>query len=129
MKRLIFTLSLVLLPLLATAQLSQPTGSQHAKLMRQRDRVLKTQRRILDLHAEQISESAKWQTLCAKFALEDHWPAGTVCDISTAAFYEKPAQRQPPLPTPAKPIPNFPRGNPGDQPAKDEPAKPETDSK
>lgn len=118
MKRLILIALLSLaavMPAVSHAQAS-PSASQHAKLMKQRKRVVDLQLKISKLQAESAFEAASFQKLCRKVIADNQWAPDTQCDLATVTFYEKPAAKpQAPYVAPETPKPA--------QPAKPEPAK------
>ena len=86
MKRALLILALAVLPLTAHAQQYTPTKAQHAKLAKERARIIAMQEKIQDLQNEIQFAIEQAQQTCKQIAAQNGWPADVTCNLQTLEF-------------------------------------------
>lgn len=94
MKRTILCL-FVLVSASCFAQMTT-TPAQHARLMKQRAKLIHLQAQNSKLQAELAFETGQLTKACRQVASENGWPMEAQCELMTMTFYQPRAQ--PPMP-------------------------------
>src|SRR5690242_11530932 len=86
MKRVLVILAIAAIPFAAHAQQYTPTKSQHAKLAKERARIIAMQEKIQDLQNEIQFDIEQTQQTCKQIADENGWPVDVTCNLQTLSF-------------------------------------------
>lgn len=88
------------------AQQYTPTKAQHAKLAKQRAKIIAMQEKVSNLQNEIAYEIDQATNTCKEIAAENRWPEGVACNLQTLAFVgpqektedkpDSPRENQPP---------------------------------